>query len=144
MTSKKLSGNPLKFTFRQGIRSITSLVGLMMCGIISFCTVLYAVAELFGSSPVFDENGMVTQYITNKDQYHFLILRDGEYMMTPMLLLIALCGIIAAICTFSFITSKKMVNVYYSLGITRTKLFCGKYASGAVLLLMLKGSILAF
>ena len=136
MTLKKSSGNGFQFTIKHGIKSITSLVALIQCAIISFCTVLFAVAELFGSAPVYDENGAVTEYVTNRDKYHFLILRDAEYMLSPLLICIAVCGILAAICTFNFITSKKMVNVYYSLGITRTKLFCGKYISGIILMLI--------
>ncbi len=134
MTSKKLSGNPLRFTFRQGIKSLTTLVAIAMCGIIAFCTTLFTVTELFGTSAVFDENGNITEYIVNKNQYHFLIFRDAEYMSAFLLIAVAACGVIAAICTFNFITSKKMVNVYYSLGITRTKLFCGKYFSGLLML----------
>ena len=55
-------------------------------------------------------------------------------MLIPALVLVAICGLAMAICTFNFITSKKQVNVYYSLGITRTKLFLGKYLSGITLL----------
>lgn len=134
MTSKKSSGSPLKFTFRQGFRSLTVFIAVALCGVIAFCTTLYTVSELFGTEPVFDDNGNVTEYIASKDSYHFLIFRDAEYMSTMLILGVAVCGILAAICLFNFITSKKMVNVYYSLGITRTKLFCGKYLSGLLML----------
>ena len=134
MTSKKSSGSPLKFTFRQGFRSLTVFIAVALCGVIAFCTTLYTVSELFGTEPVFDDNGNVTEYIASKDSYHFLIFRDAEYMSTMLILGVAVCGILAAICLFNFITSKKMVNVYYSLGITRTKLFCGKYFSGLLML----------
>lgn len=134
MTTKRLSGDPLKFTFKQGIKSLTTLIAVAMCGIISFCTALFTVAELFGTTAMYDENGNITEYIVNKDSYHFVIFQDAEYMSLFLILAVAVCGILAAICSFNFITSKKMVNVYYSLGITRTKLFCGKYFSGILML----------
>lgn len=134
MTTKKSSGNPLKFTFRQGTKSLTTLIAVILCGIIAFCMVLFVVTELFGTTPVFDENGNITEHTVNKEQYHFLIFPDSQHMSTFLLLAIAACGVMAAICSFNFITSKKMVNVYYSLGITRTKLFCGKYFSGIMML----------
>ncbi len=134
MTSKKSSGSPLKFTFRQGFKSLTTFIAFALCGIIAFCTTLYTVSELFGTSAVYDEHGNITEHVVNKDSYHFLIFRDAEYMSTALMLAVAVCGIISAVCLFNFITSKKMVNVYYSLGITRTKLFCGKYFSGLLLL----------
>ncbi len=134
MTSKKSSGNAIAFTFRQGFKSLTTLAGLIMCGIITFCTTLYTITELFGTTALYDENGNISEYIINKEKYHFLIFRDAEYMSFFLILAVVACGIVAAICSFNFITSKKMVNVYYSLGITRTKLFCGKYFSGILML----------
>lgn len=134
MTSKKLSGNPLKFTFRQSFRSLTTFICFILCGIIAFCTTLYTVSELFGTTAVYDDYGNITEHIVNKNSYHFLIFRDAEYMSAVLMLAVAVCGILSAVCLFNFITSKKMVNVYYSLGITRTKLFCGKYFSGLLLL----------
>ncbi len=134
MTSKKSSGSPLKFTFRQGFRSLTTFIALILCSVIAFCTTLYTVSELFGTEAVYDEYGNITEYISSKNSYHFLIFRDAEYMSTFLILAVAVCGILSAVCLFNFITSKKMVNVYYSLGITRTKLFCGKYFSGLLML----------
>ena len=134
MTSKKLSSNPLKFTFRLSFRSLTTFICFILCGIIAFCTTLYTVSELFGTTAVYDDYGNITEHIVNKNSYHFLIFRDAEYMSTVLMLAVAVCGILSAVCLFNFITSKKMVNVYYSLGITRTKLFCGKYFSGLLLL----------
>lgn len=134
MTSKKSSGSPLKFTFRQSFRSLATFIAVVLCGVIAFCTTLYTVSELFGTTVVYDEQGNITEHIVNKDSYHFLIFRDAEYMSTFLILAVAVCGILSAVCLFNFITSKKMVNVYYSLGITRTKLFCGKYIPGLIMM----------
>lgn len=43
-------------------------------------------------------------------------------------------GIIMGIVTFKFMTGKKTMNVYYSLGIKRTHLFTAKYLSGLTLM----------
>lgn len=134
MTIKKLSGKPLQYTFRQNLKSMSALLALVMCGAISFLTTLYTVAELFGKSPVYDDTGNIIDWVQNKTKYHFLIFSDVEYASGILMAIIALCGIAVAVCSFNFITSKRMVNVYYSLGITRTKLFCGKFFSGLLLL----------
>ncbi|MBQ2774354.1 MAG: hypothetical protein IJF40_00500 [Clostridia bacterium] len=42
----------------------------------------------------------------------------------------ALLGILL----FRFVSNKKTVNVYYSLGITRTKLYCARYLAGIIML----------
>lgn len=134
MTTNRSLPNPMRFTFKQGLKSITAAVAVILCGVTAFLTTLYTLAELFSKTPVFDDNGIVTGYSESKDLYHFIIFPDAEYMSTVLLIIIAAGGVLAAICSFNFITSKKMVNVYYSLGITRTKLFCGKYLSGLLLL----------
>ena len=134
MTTKKLSGKPVQYTFRQNLKGMSALLALAMCGIISFLTALYTVVELFNESPVYDDMGNIIDWVSNKTKYHFLIFSDVSYASGILMTAIALCGIAVAVCSFNFITSKRMVNVYYSLGITRTKLFCGKYFSGLLLL----------
>lgn len=86
MTSKKLSSNPLKFTFRQSFRSLTTFICFILCGIIAFCTTLYTVSELFGTTAVYDDYGNITEHIVNKNSYHFLIFRDAEYMSTVLVM----------------------------------------------------------
>ncbi len=135
MTTNQSLRKPMLFTFKQGLKSITTAVAVILCGAITFFTAFFTLIELFTSSPIYDDNWNITEYIENKELYHYLIFCDANEFMTPILLIIiAAGGVLAAICTFNFITSKKMVNVYYSLGITRAKLFCGKYFSGLLLL----------
>lgn len=134
MTTNQSLRKPMLFTFKQGIKSITSVVSLILCGAIGFLTTLYAVSDLVGDRAIYDDMGNITGYEPMSNFYHYIIFEDGAYMSKPLLMIIAAAGVLAAICTFNFITSKKMVNVYYSLGITRTKLFCGKYFSGLLML----------
>ena len=136
MTTKKSSSKPMKFTFRQGLKSVTAAVAVLLCGATTFFTAFFALIELFTSSPTYDDNWNVTGYVANKENYHYLLFPDADYMNNVLMIILAVGGVLAAICTFNFITSKKMVNVYYSLGITRTKLFCGKYFSGLLLIFL--------
>lgn len=134
MTTRRSSSNPIKFTFKQGLKSMTAAVAVLLFGVTAFSTTFFSLLELFTESPTYDENWNITGYVANTENYHFLLFPDASYMSTVLLIVVAVGGVLAGICTFNFITSKKMVNVYYSLGITRTKLFCGKYFSGLFLI----------
>lgn len=134
MTINRSSHNPLRFTFKHGLKSKTAAVALLLFGGTALFTTFLSFVNLFQKYPVYDDSFNVTGYQTSKDLYHYILFPDAPYEATILLIGIAFAGVLAAICTFNFITSKKMVNVYYSLGITRTKLFCGKYFSGLLLL----------
>lgn len=137
MTTNRSLHKPAKFTFRQGFKSMTAASAVVLFGITSFFIPFFTFLNLLSSSPTYDENWNVTGYVENKHSYHYLIFNEASEEMTPVfLMMIAAGGVIAAICTFNFITSKKMVNVYYSLGITRTKLFCSKYFSGLIMIVL--------
>lgn len=134
MKKKKLLHEPVKFTFIQGLKSIAAAVAVMLFGGTAFFTTFHSFVRLFQKHPVYDNSFNITGYNSSKDLYHYVLFPEAEYSATLLLIGIAIAGVLTAIFTFKFITSKKMVNVYYSLGITRTKLFCGKYFSGLLLL----------
>ena len=132
MTTNQYSTNPFTYTLKSGFKGLPILPALGNLGILGFFMLLYTAPELLSKQPIYN-NGEVSGYVSPATKYISLFFGD-EYMLLPCLVLIALCGLAMAICTFNFITSKKQVNVYYSLGITRTKLFLGKYIAGAILL----------
>ena len=132
MTTNQYSTNPFTYTLKSGFKGLPILPALGNLGILGFFMLLYSATELLSKQPIYN-NGEVSGYVSPSTKYISLFFGD-EYMLLPCLVLIALCGLAMAICTFNFITSKKQVNVYYSLGITRTKLFLGKYISGSLLL----------
>lgn len=132
MTTNQYSTNPFTYTFKSGFKGLPILPALGNLGILGFFMLLYTLPELLRKQPIYN-NGEVSGYVSPDTKYISFFFGD-EYMILPCLVLIALCGLAMAICTFNFITSKKQVNVYYSLGITRTKLFLGKYISGSILL----------
>lgn len=134
MTLNQSISNTTKYTFKQGLKSMTIVDAIALFGITGFFTTLFSLIELFSKRAIYDENGAVTGFVANKDDYHFLLFSDARSVTTFLLVAIAVIGVLTAVTTFNFITSKKMVNVYYSLGITRTNLFCGKYFSGLLLI----------
>ena len=132
MTTNQYSTNPFTYTLKSGFKGLPILPALGNFGILGFFMLLYTLPELLRKQPIYN-NGEVSGYVSPATKYISFFFSD-EYMILPCLVLIALCGLAMAICTFNFITSKKQVNVYYSLGITRTKLFLGKYIASAILL----------
>ncbi|MBO7179800.1 MAG: ABC transporter permease [Clostridia bacterium] len=133
MTTNQYSTNPFTYTLKSGLKGLPLLPAIANLGLLSFFMLLYSGAELLRRQPIYNATGEISGYTSARQRYISFFFSD-EYMLMPCLVLVALCGLAMAICTFNFITSKKQVNVYYSLGITRTKLFLGKYLSGASLL----------
>lgn len=132
MTSRKSSKNNFGYAFRTGLaeNGIFGALGFI------FLSIFYLIAPL--SKLV---NYTITDETTNqliaadpkKDFVYFFGYEIGQYgdlMVLAMLLLSCIMGLAA----FRFITGKKTVNVYYSLGIRREQLFAAKFLSGAVLL----------
>lgn len=61
------------------------------------------------------------------------ITSEGEYNDPATLsILMLLCGMAVALSLFSFAFKKNSVNVYFSAGITRTRLFLNRIAAGAI------------
>lgn len=66
-------------------------------------------------------------YLT-KANYH-----TGIYIITPW---VVIASAILGIMLFRFVTNKKTVNVYYSLGIKRSELYGAKLTAGAIMMLL--------
>lgn len=62
----------------------------------------------------------------------------NEGFLYPDLIIkgMVMCGIIMALMLFRFMFSKKSVNVYFSLGITRTRLYVNRILAGVLALLL--------
>lgn len=84
----------------------------------------------FTSDNMVAENG---EKIKAADYYLYRIM---DYVLSEEMdsILFAAIGLIFAVFLFWVIDSKKMMTVYYSLGLTRKQLFGSIYAAGAVLL----------
>ena len=69
-----------------------------------------------------------------KERCVFSVLMNSNDYSIVITFATVVAAALMGICMFRFITSKKTVNVYYSLGIKRTSLFLARYAAGLVLL----------
>lgn len=129
MTSKKSSVNPTLFTFKNALKSsvlapvITLFVGM-------FVTVFVPTAlSLFEKYQ--NESG---EFVQNSINFKYLFFAEPKTYSIALPVLLACAGVLISILLFKFITSKKTVNVYYSLGIKREHLFLSKYSAGAFLI----------
>ncbi len=134
MTTKQSSTNPFFHTFKANLKGLALFPAILNLGIISFFTIILSATTLFSKVSITDDMGNVTGSTSAKSKFFALFLSESSMSVTALLTLIALASLAVAICTFYFITSKKNVNVYFSLGISRKDLFLSKYLSGAILL----------
>ncbi len=102
----------------------------------------FAANEMFGSttSPLdggavpFDE--FAETFTSLDEKYVYSLFSGGRDTMIFILIATIGASILMGISLFRFITAKKTVNVYYSLGITRTSLFVSRFMAGLSLLFM--------
>ncbi len=129
MTLKKSSVNPTMFTFRQSLKSSALAPCILLFGALMFLVVLMGTMCL--GSAYMDDSGF-TVAASEQYKYLFFEMPDAFGLIIPMGM--GLAGALTALNLFKFITSKKTVNVYYSLGIKRENMFLSRYSAGAVLL----------
>lgn len=61
------------------------------------------------------------------------ITSEGEYSdAAPLSFMMILCGMAIALSLFSFAFKKNSVNVYFSVGLTRTRMFLNRLAAGTI------------
>lgn len=107
-----------------------------LMGSLSFPTVAFAVLFSFITVPIlkyfskfdFVSEGLLYCFIRSDTVFYnsFYLLQIG----------MILCGMMTATQSFKFILSKKQVNVYFSLGLTRTSIFLNRLLASAVTLLL--------
>lgn len=132
MTSRKSFQNNFGYAYRTGLRS-NVLFPVINAGVLLFFFVLQPLLGVFRQTVTENESGQFAA-IDLKKQYAFLFSSGLEYTRYFVLAVLLIAGVLTGIQAFRFITGKKTVNVYYSLGITRAKLFTAKYLSGLTLL----------
>ena len=134
MTTNQSLTDVFSHTYKTGLKGLPILPALANFGILAFFVTFFTGTEILSRQPIINNEGQTTGYISASSKYISYFFGTGDEVLLPTLVLVALAGLAMAICTFNFITSKKQVNVYYSLGITRTRLFLGNYLSGVTLL----------
>ncbi|MGN0561807.1 MAG: hypothetical protein ACI4K6_03295 [Candidatus Fimenecus sp.] len=131
MTSPKSLQNNFGYAYRTGIRD-NALFAALNAVVMFFSFCLTPILVFREKTSVNRETGQITN-INFKEQYTFLFSDSMGYMRYMVIAALLGIGLLMGIATFRFITGKKTVNVYYSLGIKRTRLFTAKYLSGLTL-----------
>lgn len=131
MTSRKSFQNNAGFTYRSGLRE-GSFLAVLLAAVTSFFVYMDPVS-IFFSKQYDPETGMPIAIDFTKE-YSYLFLSQGPIQSLVLIASFLIAGVVMAVLMFRFITNKKTVNVYYSLGITRAKLFTSKYLAGLTLL----------
>lgn len=131
MTSKKSSVNPFRFTFLRTCSKnwLVPLAVFLLTGY-TFFVCGFVDAKRTYDINLFDGNG--ASYLES----HKFQLSDNNWgglgFFIDFLLIAA--AVVLGISIFRYMFSKKSVNVYFSLGITRGGMFLSKYLAGAFLL----------
>lgn len=131
MTSPKSLQNNFGYAYRTGLRD-NALFAVLNAVVMFFSFCLTPILVFREKTSVNRETGQVMN-INFKEQYTFLFSDSMGYMRYMVIAALLGIGLLMGIATFRFITGKKTVNVYYSLGIKRTRLFTAKYLSGLTL-----------
>lgn len=131
MTSPKSLQNNFGYAYRTGLRS-NALFAALNAAVLFLFFDLVPILFFRDSTNVNHETGQVT-VVNFKEQYSFLFSTEMTFSRYLVLAALLGVGLLMGIATFRFITGKKTVNVYYSLGIKRTRLFTAKYLSGLTL-----------
>ncbi len=139
MTSKKSSANPFLYTFKSSLKKCF-FVPLIYTVVVSLYFSLKGFYEVYlhyinekDPNNIYSSVAGAESYLKN---FKYVIgrgaLSDGLYFAYLSLMLIAT---LLAVMIFKFVCSKKSVNVYYSLPISRSSLFSAKYIAGAVMIM---------
>lgn len=131
MTSPKSLQNNFGYAYRTGLRD-NALFAALNAAFLFFCFALTPILYFREKTSVNRETGVITN-INFKEKYTFLFSDTMVYSRYLVIAALLGVGLLMGIATFRFITGKKTVNVYYSLGIKRTRLFTAKYLSGLTL-----------
>lgn len=94
----------------------------------------YAVGSVVSFAKDLKTNVEFMELLKNREIISYFGGARGEYDYkdtTLLSILAILCGMTVAIALFSFMFKKNSVNVYFSMGITRTRLFLNRVAAGA-------------
>ena len=132
MTSRKSLQNNFGYAYRSGLRD-NSLFAILNTVFLSLFFVIMPIMTFRNNTSTNRETGQVS-VVNFKEQFSFLFTQSMEMFRYIVIAGLIGVGLLVGVTTFKFITGKKTVNVYYSLGIKRQKLFAAKYLSGLTLI----------
>lgn len=132
MTSRKSLQNNFGYAYRSGLRD-NSLFAILNTVFLSLFFVIVPIMTFRNNTSTDKQTGQVS-VVNFKEQFSFMFTNSMEMFRYIIIAVLIGVGLLVGITTFKFITGKKTVNVYYSLGIKRQKLFAAKYLSGLTLI----------
>lgn len=132
MTSQKYSVNTFSNTFWYTVKNCLYVPAIV-------ATVLL-IGVAFITSSFFKDGYVIDQFFEEKsvaNEVKFILLDAGynaEQELFALHFIFALAAVILAVMIFKFLNSKKTVNVWFGLGISKAKLFYAKLLGGVFLL----------
>lgn len=134
MTSPKSSINPRLYTFRAALTS-NFLMPLLNLVALAFCIPVMNLIRILSINSAAASSRPGETVLSLKETYQYMLMGNTEF--APLLILAVVgCSVLLGVMMFRFIASKKTVNVFYSLGITRKSLFVSKYLAGILMLIV--------
>ncbi len=144
MTSQKSSKllNNTPYAFRSALSSgflpalFYGIFMLVAFPVLNICSLLDEKRGFTFLSSVSNKDIMTEEpvYKSLSEKYVYSLFDSEEMLMIFVLIATIGISIFMGISMFRFITAKKTVNVFYSLGIKRTNLFISRYFAGLALL----------
>lgn len=134
MTSPKSSINPRLYTFRTALMS-NFLMPLLNMAALAFCIPVMNLIRILSINNAAASPRQGETVVSLKETYRYLLMGDAEFAPLAILAVVG-CSVLLGVMMFRFIASKKTVNVFYSLGITRKSLFVSKYLAGVLMLVV--------
>lgn len=134
MTSAKSSVKSFGFTVFRTMKKSWHFPALV-CAVVSFLTLICGWLNewILYNRDSLDYANSFREYLGENTVYILGVVgMRTEFYMALMMLFAMATGIMI----FRYMFSKKAVNVYYSLGISRKNMFLAKYLSGAILLVL--------
>ncbi len=128
--------NTFTFSFVHAMKKnfivpILTFIGLLGCLIASFSNYTY---EIETAMKIASQSNQNFRDILRALSFKFILFTNEEGLFFITVLGVIGASALLGILLFRFASSKKTVNVYYSLGITRTELYSSRYLAGITML----------
>lgn len=133
MTSQKSSVKTFSNTFWYTVKNclyVPAIVASVLIIVLAYITSLNFFTDGYVIDHFFEEKSVASEV-------KFILLDSGynaEQELFVLHVIFALAAVILAVMIFKFINSKKTVNVWFGLGISKSKLFYAKLLGGVFLL----------
>lgn len=139
MTSQKSSISTFSFTFWSALKGtfVLPLINMIVITLAVPVSCFFAIKNYSNDNNYDYMTGLKIDEIKKvTDYYKYFIFNEFNAITFNVLIHISVIvlSILLGVMLFRFIASKKTVNVYYSLGITRKNLFVSKYLAGLLML----------